>query len=385
VDHMTDTGSRTSIPTVGLAMIVKNETKVLPRLAANLLPHIDGWVIVDTGSDDGTPEMVTDLFGSKPGELLHAEWDGFAPARNLALDAAAKRWDWVLHMDADETLAIVGSDQRFQRLGHWLQTISPDVQGVDAEVRYGDLRYNVPRVLRSSAGWRWHGRAHEYLGDRDGAGMELCSAPLMTVEHHADGGNRAAKFARGIEGLTRDWAENVNPPRTAFYLGRTHDDYGEAHDAIHWYSVSLRLDGWDEERFYATWRLGELLLRTGPQTSSQEGLRTLWEAHEMRPWRLEPLWSLARYHRERGEWWAAWEAVQAPHGVEPRPVPDRLFVHSDVKAWKLPLEAVLVAPHIGSQAVALQRDHYQALRSTASLKVVQQLLNSVSEVYERET
>ncbi len=42
--------------TVGLAMIVKNEARTLPRLAASLDGQLDHWTIVDTGSTDGTPD-----------------------------------------------------------------------------------------------------------------------------------------------------------------------------------------------------------------------------------------------------------------------------------------------------------------------------------------
>ena len=39
-------------------MIVKNETKVLPRLFATVHPYIDCYVISDTGSTDNTMEIV---------------------------------------------------------------------------------------------------------------------------------------------------------------------------------------------------------------------------------------------------------------------------------------------------------------------------------------
>ena len=38
--------------------IVKNEAAIIERCVNSLLPHIDGAVVVDTGSTDGTPDLL---------------------------------------------------------------------------------------------------------------------------------------------------------------------------------------------------------------------------------------------------------------------------------------------------------------------------------------
>jgi len=59
-----------------LNMIVKNETPVLDRLFRSLKEVIDYYVIVDTGSDDGTPEFIARwiLEAGISGELHRREW-----------------------------------------------------------------------------------------------------------------------------------------------------------------------------------------------------------------------------------------------------------------------------------------------------------------------
>ena len=44
--------------TICLNMIVKNESKTLPVLFSTVHDMIDYYVIVDTGSEDGTPELI---------------------------------------------------------------------------------------------------------------------------------------------------------------------------------------------------------------------------------------------------------------------------------------------------------------------------------------
>jgi glycosyltransferase involved in cell wall biosynthesis len=39
-------------------MIVKNEAKAIRRCLDSVLPHIHSWVIMDTGSTDGTQNII---------------------------------------------------------------------------------------------------------------------------------------------------------------------------------------------------------------------------------------------------------------------------------------------------------------------------------------
>src|SRR5689334_12175011 len=87
-------------------MIVRNERTVIRRCLASVLPLIDYWVVVDTGSSDGTPEVVIDCLRDVPGELFRRPWVDFAHNRNEALDYAQGRGDYVFVIDADEVLEI---------------------------------------------------------------------------------------------------------------------------------------------------------------------------------------------------------------------------------------------------------------------------------------
>ena len=111
------------------------------------------------------------------------------------------------------------------------------------------------------------------------------------MEHHADGGSRADKFEREVHLLLEDWAEHPEDPRTAFYLGRSYDDAGADDEAIAWYRRRLALGGWDEETFYARYRMGACLIRAG---HGEEGCGELWRAWGERHWRAEPLVALGR-------------------------------------------------------------------------------------------
>src|ERR1043166_3017834 len=55
--------------TICLSMIVKNEAPVIRRCLDSVRPLIDAWTIVDTGSTDGTQDVVCDALRDLPGQL----------------------------------------------------------------------------------------------------------------------------------------------------------------------------------------------------------------------------------------------------------------------------------------------------------------------------
>lgn len=84
---------------LSLCMIVKNEAKNLPNCLESVRNLVDEIVIMDTGSTDDTIQVAQFL-----GAIVHQmEWPhDFAVARNEALKYVTG--DWVLVLDADETL-----------------------------------------------------------------------------------------------------------------------------------------------------------------------------------------------------------------------------------------------------------------------------------------
>ena len=82
---------------VSILLITHNEAINLPR-CLDALHWSDDIAIVDSGSTDGTLEIAQGYNA----RILHRSFDGFASQRNFGLAAAGFRYEWVLHLDADE-------------------------------------------------------------------------------------------------------------------------------------------------------------------------------------------------------------------------------------------------------------------------------------------
>ncbi len=90
-------------PTLGVVAICRNEATDMPAFLAHLLPWVDELVIVDDGSDDGTPALVA-AAGPKAKLIVapRAAGEFFSDQRNKGIAAATS--DWLLHLDIDERI-----------------------------------------------------------------------------------------------------------------------------------------------------------------------------------------------------------------------------------------------------------------------------------------
>ena len=90
---------------LSLCMIVKNAEETLERALESVVDLVDEMVVVDTGSTDGTMDILREWESDTsydPGffVLTRIEWEGFAHARNVSMDMATG--DRILILDSDE-------------------------------------------------------------------------------------------------------------------------------------------------------------------------------------------------------------------------------------------------------------------------------------------
>jgi glycosyltransferase involved in cell wall biosynthesis len=93
-------GADTSEPGVSVVVLTFNEAVNIERCLASVAWSND-VLVVDSGSTDGTGEMAS----GRGARVVTRRFDNFADQRNFALDAGNLRHEWVLHLDADETVS----------------------------------------------------------------------------------------------------------------------------------------------------------------------------------------------------------------------------------------------------------------------------------------
>ena len=96
--------------TIGLCMIVRNEVKVITRCLDSVRPVVDYVLIEDTGSTDGTQQLIAEWLkrANMPGLVIEEPWRDFAYNRShvLAKLREVVGIDYALIIDADDHLVV---------------------------------------------------------------------------------------------------------------------------------------------------------------------------------------------------------------------------------------------------------------------------------------
>jgi len=322
-----------SAPTLCLNMIVKNEAHVIRRCLDSVLAHIGHWIVVDTGSSDGTQSIVREHMREVPGELFERPWRDFGWNRSEALRLARGKADYVLVMDADHVL-------------HVPPTFSFDVLNADGYLvshRYAGVDYGLPILLADRIPWRYEGVLHEYVtADVAHTFVEL-AGPWVEVFHEGARSRDPQTYFRDAAILEQALAREPGNARYAYYLAQSFKDAGALDKALAAFRHRAAMQGWVEENWHATYQAAQLVERLGHPPSEIE--YAYLSCYNARPTRAEPLVHLARWHRMRSEWGLAFLFARAAAGI-PRPA-DRLFLEEAVYAWRALDEVAISAWYAG--------------------------------------
>ena len=333
-------------PTLCLNMIVKNESRIMPRIIQTVLPIIDSYCICDTGSTDGTPQLIQDLFkkAGVQGRVVHQPFYTFGYNRSFALRAAQDLADYVLLLDADMKLVVSPSFRK--------ESLTADVYTL--EQGNADFSYKNVRILSTRLGATCVGSTHEYYGYPGTATVEFL--PTLRIDDVGDGGCKQDKFARDIRLLQEDLRLNPKNDRAHFYLANTYRDTQQWDKAIEHYEERVKLGGWYEEVWYSRYALGKCHREKGDMPRA---IQVWLEAYQQHPLRAENIYEIVVHYRETGQSELAARFYQWAAAI-PEPQ-DSLFIHHDIYKYKLAYEFMVFYYYLKDKSAFPPQAIHQAL------------------------
>ncbi len=213
---------------LALCMIVRDEEKTLARCLESVKNLADEIVIVDTGSNDKSPEIAEKFNAS----VFYFNWNNnFSEARNFSIGKTSS--DFILYLDADEELT-AESRALIQEIltdnsSKAYRCVIKNIDDFSGRVTYG----TYCRLFPNKKGIEFRGRVHEQIEDSLlERGVEIVDSEIEIVHHgyNIDDEGKAAKAKRNLPLLLEEFKHSPSP-YYAYQLGLTYsiiEDYRSA-------------------------------------------------------------------------------------------------------------------------------------------------------------
>jgi glycosyltransferase involved in cell wall biosynthesis len=330
---------------IGLCMIVKNEAGVILRCLDSVRPLVDYVLVEDTGSTDGTQEIIRNWLKreSISGEVFDEPWRDFAHNRSVALARLRKNKaiDYAFVMDADDELVFCDAFDP-QKIKEQLVKDCYEI-----EIRRFDISYQRPQLCSNRLHFQYFGVLHEVMvGPK--AGYSTGKLEELYIDASGEGARSAdpEKYRKDVQVLERALKRERDPwlrSRYTFYLAQSYWDCGERVKAIEAYSQRVKQGYWKEEIYWSYYQIGRLRFELGE--SLEKVLPCYQAAFRVAPDRAEPMCYAARWCREAERFAEGYEFAKSALG-KPQP-PYALFVEPWVYQYGLLDEYAVNAYWIG--------------------------------------
>jgi len=312
-------------PLVCLVMMLKDEAHTVASTLSSVADAVDCWLVLDTGSTDGTPELIEQWFAAHvspishaalPGRIVYEPFVDYGATRNRVLDLARDAYNpiFTLMLSADERV------ENPEVLRSFLQEVRyarGTQHGAYPVVMNTGLTFDSLRLARVDSAWRYKARVHEYLSPPTGPYVGLYRSPthIRVRFNVTDGPRRFASqfFIKRI--LEEDLAKNPNDTRSIYYLARTNAGIGNHSEAFKYYDMLSKVSTWDEERYHGMVQRA-LMTKHLPNFDWRERQSMLLDAFAYKPDNMDALHALAQDHFDSGRFQLAYlfalRAVELP-------------------------------------------------------------------------
>lgn len=320
-----------------LVMIVKNESKIIERCLSSVKDLIDYWVICDTGSTDGTQDVIKNFFEKHniKGELHQHVWRDFGYNRSLACKLAKGHCDYLITLDADEVFKY---DDKFE-----MPELSLD--GYIIWTNNNGTVYQRLQIVNDKFNWYYEGVLHEHFDCEEDIYKRTIGYIDGMVNYPSKDGGRSVdknKYKKDALILEQGLLDEPDNSRYVFYLAQSYKDSGDIDNAIKNYQRRIEMEGKHPEEVYMSYYMIGLckILREEP---FENFVGNFILAYNYRPTRLEAVHKIVRYCRFNNMSGLVYNMFKHILERETLKCNDGLFVEKSVYDYKLLDELSMVA------------------------------------------
>ena len=277
--------------TICLNMIVKDERPVILKCLASVKPFIDYWIIVDTGSTDGTQQLIREFMKDIPGELYERSWIGFAHNRGEALELAKNKADYVFFIDADQ---VFSPSPHFK-----LHPLTADFYSISIRLTHPDGAIGSSErefLVNNKLPWKWVGALHEHLQIETAVTQKkMLECAMETDEVSGHRSQDPQKYHKDAAVLKKALETEPDNARYQFFLGVSYELAGENQLALEAFEKYIAMKNCTSDELYrALFQVGVIQERLEKPPSLF--LASYKKAYQHCPSRAEPLFFMGNYY-----------------------------------------------------------------------------------------
>ena len=234
-----------------LAMIVKNAGPVFKEVLSNNLPFFDYWVILDTGSTDGTQNVIKETLSQKRGTLYEEPFVNFKVSRNRCLDLAGTVCQFIVMLD--DTYILKGDIRNFlteTRGDTFADSYSLMIQSSDSE-------YYSNRIIKSRSSLRYIHTIHEVITDIDNTNVTIPPEEAYIFDVRSDYMEQRTIDRKqfDLELLFKELETTPDDPRTLYYIAQTYGCMGDEIKKAKYFEKRILLEGYIQEKIDSLFEL----------------------------------------------------------------------------------------------------------------------------------
>ena len=241
-------------------MIVKNEAGQIESCLKSIRPYVDEIVIVDTGSTDGTVDLVRTYCDKFEVFTECNNADGlirdFSMARQRSFDLASH--DWVMWLDGDDEV------RNAHLIPSYLNSIAhnsgPQFTMFPYEYAHDDdgnitcLHYRE-RIMYPRSACKWKNPVHEIVDVQAPNAIQHKNSDIVVVHRRAQSGKKIENN-RNLRILQEYYkTHHESDVRQLYYLALEYGNAGDIGNAIKFHKRYMELSGWDDEKFMSCMRV----------------------------------------------------------------------------------------------------------------------------------
>lgn len=343
-----------------VCMIVKNEAARIHITFDSVMPHVDAAIVIDTGSEDNTMQVITELCRkhNKPLHMTQVPFVNFEVTRNELLLYANELTRWMLLFDAHDELLHPETlrsqlDEKY------------DIMHVKQQWYFGtsSTNYNNTRLVHTRRGHLYKYPVHEvimrysdnelknYFGNRvykleqrnDETQLGYIKDVVIYQDRTKDDDKSLKRLPRDRDMLVQYLRKHNNDPRATFYLADTYFGLLDYKNAIKYYRKRYNnSEGFYEEIYLSLMKCANCHKHLGQHHEALELYERAWNDFK----RAEPLIDIALHYASKEDFWNAYMRASTACKV-PYPHHHISFVDNELYRYKRWNVLGIIAYYVG--------------------------------------